>query len=296
MKKKAEELGFDACGIASTMLPNNHAFHFKNWIKSNYHGQMDYMEKNIVKRIDPSKLVEQAKSVIVVLLSYHKNIDYPGKLNVSKYAHGIDYHYIIKEKLNELLLFIQQKDDRISGKCFVDSAPVLERAYAHQAGLGWFGKNSMLLNKSLGSFFFIGEIILDAELEYDNPLTKEYCGDCSLCIDSCPTGAIITPKVVDARKCISYLTIEKRGEFSLLEATMLNNWIFGCDVCQNVCPWNKKAKHTNEERFFQYSNQIGQTKTEWLSLSGNQFKKKYKSSPLQRAGLKQILRNVLAND
>jgi len=296
IKKKAIELGFDACGITSATLPKNQIQHFRNWIENDNHGQMDYMEKNVEKRVDPSKLVENAKSVVLVLLSYFKNIEYPDTLKVSKYAQGVDYHYIIKEKLNQLLLFIQENADEINGRCFVDSAPVLERTLAQQAGLGWFGKNSMLLNKSLGSFFFIGEVILDVELEYDLPFEKEFCGDCELCLRNCPTGAIVSPKVVDARKCISYLTIEKRGEFVPVEAEMLNNWIFGCDICQNVCPWNKKAKQTQEELLFKYYNQLKLTKSEWLSLTGNQFKQKYKSSPLQRAGLKQIVRNVLGND
>jgi epoxyqueuosine reductase len=295
IKEKAIKLGFEECGITSALSLKNHEKYFKTWLNNKYYAQMEYMNTNIEKRLDPSKLVEGAKSVIVVLQNYYSKDEYSDSLKTSKYALGIDYHYIIKEKLNKLLEYIKEFIPEVSGRVFVDSAPVLERALAQKAGLGWFGKNSMLINKKHGSFFFIGEIILDTTLEYDEPYLKEYCGECSKCIDSCPTGAILSSRVIDSKKCISYLTIEKRGDFNSSENKLLNDWIFGCDICQNVCPWNSKLEESKEKRLFIYKDQLKLTKEEWLEMPSNQFKRKLKSSPLQRAGLKQIIRNINAN-
>lgn len=296
IKQKALELGFDACGITSAQFLKEHEPLLYDWLSREYQGEMEYMTNNLEIRLDSSKIIENGKSVIVVLKSYNHSNDYNTRLKISKYAKGIDYHFVMKEGLSKLLSFIQQNHTNVKGRAFVDSAPLLERALAQKAGLGWIGKNAMLIHKELGSFVFIGELVVDIELAYDKPYRKEHCGSCSLCLNNCPASAIVSPKIIDARRCISYLTIEKRGELDDYDKQVLNNWIFGCDACQDVCPWNKKAKEVSEDWFVKYKDELNISKEEWLEMTSNQFKKKYKSSPLQRAGLKQIIRNILAND
>lgn len=296
IKRISKEFGFDKCAITSAKINQSDKQFFTEWIHKDYHGEMHYLQNHKNLREDPTLLLENAKSVIVVLKNYYSGKDSESKYGISKYALGIDYHFVVKEKLNEVLSAIQNLDTTINGRCFVDSAPIFERMFARNAGLGWIGKNSMLINKDLGTFTFIGIILLDKELSYDEAFENEFCGNCTKCIDECPTGAILKEKTIDARKCISYLTIEKRGELLEDEKKQLSGWIFGCDVCQNVCPWNTKVKDSNELLFKIYEKELIKSREEWIALSGNQFKKQLKSSPLQRAGLKQIIRNVLAND
>ncbi|MBD3639180.1 MAG: tRNA epoxyqueuosine(34) reductase QueG, partial [Crocinitomicaceae bacterium] len=251
IKQKADALGFLSCGISKVEFLEEEARYLENWLNNNYNGKMAYMANHFDKRLDPSLLVDGAKSVISVLVNYYPEKDlFEGKdFKISKYAYGKDYHKVIRKKLNELIDFIQEEVGEINARCFTDSAPVLDKAWAERAGLGWIGKNANLLSTQKGSFFFIGEIILDLELEYDQPAT-DHCGTCTKCIDACPTEAIIQPQLVDGSKCISYLTIELKDEIIPKEFSgKMENWIFGCDICQDVCPWNRFSKPNKMEEF-----------------------------------------------
>ncbi len=263
------------------------------WLAKGMHGNMHYLEKNKEKRYNPSKLVDNARSVITVLYNYYPNEKLPENDNykLSKYAYGKDYHYIIKEKLRALLAAVEEKTGRRTARIFVDSAPVLDRAWARQSGLGFIGKNTMLINKKTGSFYFIGHIIIDLELDYDNPETGNYCGTCTLCIDACPTQAL-QPFQLDARKCISYITIENRDKIPEDFRGKMNNWIFGCDICQDVCPWNRfSIPHT--EPLFEPSTDFSHMKKEdWESLDKSQFKTLFKNSAVERAGFNGLKRNI----
>ena len=263
------------------------------WLAKGMHGNMRYLEKNKEKRYNPSKLVDNARSVITVLYNYYPNEKLPENDNykLSKYAYGKDYHFIIKEKLRRLLASIEEKTGRRTARIFVDSAPVLDRAWARQGGLGFIGKNTMLINKKTGSFYFIGHIILDLELDYDNPETGNYCGTCTLCIDACPTQAL-QPFQLDARKCISYITIENRDKIPEDFRGKMNNWIFGCDICQDVCPWNRfSIPHT--EPLFELSTNLSHMKKEdWESLNKSHFKTLFKNSAVERAGFNGLKRNI----
>ncbi len=263
------------------------------WLAKGMHGNMHYLEKNKEKRYNPSKLVDNARSVITVLYNYYPNEKLPENDNykLSKYAYGKDYHYIIKEKLRALLAAVEEKTGRRTARIFVDSAPVLDRAWARQSGLGFIGKNTMLINKKTGSFYFIGHIIIDLELDYDNPETGNYCGTCTLCIDACPTQAL-QPFQLDARKCISYITIENRDKIPEDFRGKMNNWIFGCDICQDVCPWNRFSIPHTEPLFEPSEALASMKKVNWESLDKSQFKTLFKNSAVERAGFNGLKRNI----
>ncbi|NQU51200.1 MAG: tRNA epoxyqueuosine(34) reductase QueG [Bacteroidetes bacterium] len=295
IKTKAKSLGLLECAIIPAEFLSEEKEPFQNWLNKDMHGEMSYMGRNIEKRLDPRLLYENAKTIIVVLQNY-----FPGKTQIdteapilSKYAYGTDYHFVMKDKLKELLQFIQDEIQPCNGRPFVDSAPVLERAWAKKAGLGWIGKNSNLISVEQGSYFFIGELILDIKLPYDDvKLVRDHCGNCTKCIDACPTKAIVANRVVDARKCISYQTIEIKGEIDKTLKGQFENRVFGCDICQDVCPWNLKSEPHNEPNFKPNSKLLQLTKEEWQSMEKPLFNELFKSSAVKRAGLKGLKRNL----
>ena len=290
IKQKAIELGFDACGISAIEKLNKEESFLKDWLHNNYHGDMAYMARNIEKRVNPAELVEGTNSVISVLLNYfpEKNLNPESHYKISKYALGKDYHYVIKDKLRLLMDFINDLIPETPMRAFTDSAPILDKSWAIKAGLGWMGKNTLLINKQLGSFFFIGEIIIGLDLEADTPLYTEYCGTCTKCIDACPTDALMNPYKMDASRCISYLNIESKSEIPNELIPKLNNWIFGCDICQDVCPWNSKLS-PSKEAYFRISDELSLMKKEdWENLEKSKFKKLFKSSPVERGGFKRM--------
>ncbi|HKL07390.1 MAG TPA: tRNA epoxyqueuosine(34) reductase QueG [Bacteroidales bacterium] len=292
IKQKALELGFSAIGISKAECLEKESKQLKEWINKSFHGEMQYMENHFEKRVDPRKLVAGAKSVISVLYNYYpKEQQKKDTYQISKYAYGRDYHYVLKEKLHRLYDFINNEIHETNGRAFVDSAPVMDKVWAARSGLGWIGKNTNLISKELGSFVFIGELILDLELNDSNLPIKDYCGNCTKCIEACPTGAL-KPYQLDARKCISYLTIEKKGELPPEFKGKWNDWIFGCDICQDVCPWNSKARPHNNPQFkltekFQYLK-----KEDWEKLDKTRFKKIFKNSPVQRTRFEGLKRNL----
>jgi len=254
----------------------------ENWLNQNHHGQMSYMENHFDKRLNPNLLVEDAKSVISLVLNYYPSeFQNEESYKISKYAYGQDYHFVIKEKLNALLDSIQENIGEVSGRAFVDSAPVLDKAWAAKAGLGWIGKNSNLITKSVGSFYFIAELIIDLDLEYDHAKT-DHCGTCTACIDACPTEAIVAPYVVDGSKCISYFTIELKDNIPEAMKGKFNDWAFGCDICQDVCPWNKFSKPHNEPLFNPHPDLLSMTKKDWEEITEETFKKVFKNSAVKR--------------
>ncbi|ANI87972.1 tRNA epoxyqueuosine(34) reductase QueG [Arachidicoccus ginsenosidimutans] len=294
VKQTAQECGFEFCGIAKAAKLGEDARRLEAWLNKGMHGTMHYMEKYFELRTDPTKLVPNAKSVITLLKNYYpetsQNTDAP---KVSKYAYGNDYHETIKVQLNVFLDRLKASFGEFQGRGFVDSAPVLERAWAEKSGLGWLGKNGMLINKGAGSFYFIATLIVDVELEYDAPLAKDFCGTCTRCIDECPTDAILPNKVVDGSKCISYFTIELKD--ALLPDDMrpkFDNWLFGCDVCQDVCPWNRFSKPTNDEAFKPIAEILNFTEKDWSDLTEDGFRQIFKHSPLKRSKYKGIMRNL----
>ena len=296
---KAQELGFFYCGFSKAGFLEEEAPKLENWLKNNHQGKMSYMENHFDKRLDPTKLVPGSKSVISLLFNYateasQKDPDAP---KVSKYAFGEDYHYIVKERLVQLFEFLNESIGAVEGRSFVDSAPVMDKAWAKKSGLGWIGKNSNLIHPKEGSFFFIAELITDLEFDQD-PVMKDYCGTCTKCIDHCPTDAIIEPYVVDGSKCISYLTIELKDELLPSEFKgKMDNWAFGCDVCQDVCPWNRFSKPHNESRL-QNPKLLDFTKKDWMDLNEETYRELLKRSPMKRTkfrGLKRNLRFVNPN-
>jgi epoxyqueuosine reductase len=294
IKQFAAQTGFDYCGIARALPLDEDARRLEAWLGKGMHGSMHYMENYFDLRIDPSKLVPGAKSVITLLLNYfpaqRQNSDAP---KISKYAYGRDYHIVIKEKLTELIKLIRLNIGDVNGRGFVDSAPVLERAWAVKSGLGWVGKNGNLINKKGGSFFFIATLIVDLELEHDNVFAKDYCGTCTKCIDACPTGAILEDKVVDGSKCISYFTIELKD--ALIPESMkgrFDDWMFGCDICQDVCPWNRFAKPAEKTDFSPIPEILHFTSSDWGEITEESFKKIFQNSPLKRAKFNGIKRNL----
>lgn len=293
IKSEAKKIGFFDCGISKAQLLNEDEARMEAWLMKGMNGSMSYLERNRSKRYDPSKLVEGAKSVVTVLLNYFPANKLPEENNfrISKYAYGKDYHYIVKEKLALLLTAIEDKAGERIARLFVDSAPVLDRAWARESGLGFIGKNTMLINRKGGSFFFIGHIICDLELSYDYTDYKNYCGTCTKCIDACPTQAIEDFQV-DAWKCISYLTIENRGEISKEYLNQFNDWIFGCDICQDVCPWNKFSEPHKEPLFNPSEALTKMRKKGWKQLNKLKFRYLFKESALQRAGFKGLQRNI----
>lgn len=292
IKSEAKRLGFLSCGISKASFLEQEAPRLENWLNQNKHGQMAYMENHFDKRLDPTLLVDDAKSVVSLLLNYYpseKQTDTTYK--ISKYAYGQDYHFVIKEKLKELLFSIQQNIGEVSGRVFVDSAPVLDKAWAAKSGLGWIGKNSNLLTKQVGSFYFIAELIIDLELEYDYA-TTDHCGSCTACIDSCPTEAIVAPYIVDGSKCISYFTIELKDNIPQEMKGKFDDWAFGCDVCQDVCPWNKFSKSHNEPLFNPNPELFSMSKKDWEEITDETFKKVFKNSAVKRTKLEGLKRNI----
>ena len=292
IKNKSIELGFISCGISKSGFLENEIGRFESWLKNNYHGQMSYMERNFDKRMDTRKLVDGSKSVISLLFNYYPSKEINNNsFKISKYAYGKDYHFIIKDKLKTLLSSMRNEIGEIDGRVFVDSAPIMEKAWAKKSGLGWIGKNTNLISKKTGSFFFIAEIIVDLELEYDNEVT-DHCGSCNACLDACPTDALYEPYKIDASKCISYFTIELKEQFPNDLKKDFNDWIFGCDICQDVCPWNKFSR-PNEEPLLNPLKEINQySKKDWLELTDEVFKVVFKGSPIERTKFNGLKRNI----
>ncbi len=293
IKDEAKRLGFLSCGISEAGFLEEEAPRLENWLNQNMHGEMRYMENHFDKRLDPRLLLDGAKSVISLLLNYYpsetqKDLEAP---KISKYAYGTDYHFVIKDKLKELLHFIQEEIGEVGGRAFVDSAPVLDKAWAIKSGLGWMGKHTNVLSKQVGSFFFIAELILDLELVYDTPVT-DHCGNCTACIDACPTEAITEPYVVDGSKCISYFTIELKEQIPTTFKGKLDNWMFGCDVCQDVCPWNRFSKSHNEPLFNPHPDLLSMTKRDWEEITEEVFKKIFKKSAVKRTKFSGLKRNI----
>lgn len=292
IKKEAKRLGFLSCGISKAGFLEEEAPRLEKWLKDGRHGQMQYMENYFDKRLDPTLLVDDAKSVVSLLLNY-----YPEKsqtedtYKISKYAYGQDYHFVIKEKLKELLHSIQEEIGEVGGRAFVDSAPVLDKAWAAKSGLGWIGKNTNLLSKQVGSFFFIAELIIDLNLEYDG-VTSDHCGSCTACIDACPTQAIIEPYVVDGSKCISYFTIELKDNIPAEMRGKFDDWAFGCDVCQDVCPWNRFSKPHREPLFNPHPDLLSMTKKDWEEITEDTFRAVFKNSAVKRTKFEGLKRNI----
>ena len=294
IKSLAAESGFDFCGIAAARPLDDDARKLANWLQQGMHGDMQYMEKHFELRVNPYKLLPGAKSVVCFLMNYFPDADQENNIpKISKYAFGKDYHEVIRPKLQQILLRMKEKFGDFHGRGFVDSAPVLERSWAVHSGLGWIGKNGNLINKKSGSFFFIATLIVDLELDYDAPVTADYCGTCTRCIEACPTQAIGKDKVVDGSKCISYFTIELKD--LLIPQPMKNhfdNWMFGCDTCQDVCPWNRFSKPTTEAAFTPVAEILHFSEQDWEELTEENFKKVFASSPLKRAKYSGIRRNL----
>lgn len=291
VKALALHHGFDYCGIARAQPLSEDAKRLEKWLQQGMHGNMKYMENNFDLRVDPTKLVPGARSVITLLKNY-----YPLQIasdKISKYAYGKDYHEVIKSSLKNLMLELQEKIGQFTGRGFVDSAPVLERSWAQKSGLGWIGRNGNLITKQNGSFFFIATFIVDIDLNYDDPLAKDFCGSCSKCIDSCPTEAILPDKTINGSQCISYFTIELKDEIIPEEMKgKFQDWMFGCDICQDVCPWNRFSKPNTEEAFQPLPEILNFTTKDWEALSEEAFKKIFRHSPLSRAKFKGIQRNI----
>lgn len=292
IKQEAKRLGFDFCGISKADFLKEEAPRLEKWLKENKHGQMQYMENYFDKRLDPRLLVEGSKSIVSLLYNYYpEQVQRSDSPKISKYAYGKDYHEVIREKLKEFLLSLKEKIGNINGRAFVDSAPVMDKVWAAKSGLGWVGKNSNLINKEQGSFFFIAELIIDIELEYDGPI-KDYCGTCTKCIDACPTEAIVAPYIVDGSKCISYLTIELKEEISNEFKNKMQGWVFGCDVCQDVCPWNSFSKPHDESQFNNTNGLLNFSETEWDDMTEETFNLVFKHSAVKRTKYKGLKRNL----
>ncbi|MBL7933109.1 MAG: tRNA epoxyqueuosine(34) reductase QueG [Bacteroidia bacterium] len=292
VKSEAARLGFDFCGISKAGFLEDEAPRLERWLKENKHGEMKYMENYFDKRLDPTLLVDGAKSVVSLLFNYYpKETQRPDAPKISKYAYGSDYHEVIREKLNEFLASLQEKIGAINGRAFVDSAPVLDKAWAKKSGLGWIGKNSNLITKQHGSFFFIAELIIDLELEEDGPI-KDYCGTCTKCIDACPTDAIVEPYVVDGSKCISYFTIELKNNIPEEFKNKMEQWVFGCDICQDVCPWNSFSTEHHEGQFINKNGLLNFSSKEWYDMTEETFNKVFKNSAVKRTKYKGLKRNL----
>ncbi len=292
IKGESKRLGFMSCGISKAGFLEEEAPRLEKWLSENRHGQMQYMENHFDKRLDPTLLVDGAKSVISLLLNYYpEEKQISDTYKISKYAYGQDYHSVIKDKLKELLQSINDNIGEVGGRAFVDSAPVLDKAWAAKSGLGWIGKNSNLLSKKTGSFFFIAELIVDIELEYDHA-TTDHCGSCTACLDACPTQAIIAPYVVDGSKCISYFTIELKENIPHEMKGSFDDWAFGCDVCQDVCPWNRFSKPHREPLFSPHPDLLTLTKKDWEEITEDTFKKVFKNSAVKRTKYSGLMRNI----
>ena len=292
IKNEAKRLGFISCGISRAEFLEDEAPRLEKWLKMKMNGEMKYMENYFEKRLDPTKLVDDAKSIISLTYNYYpEDLQNKEAPKVSKYAYGMDYHYVIKEKLNFFLTFIKDKIGDVHGRAFVDSAPILEKAWASKSGIGWVGKNSNLITKQVGSFYFLAELIVDLELDYDG-IESDHCGECTACIDSCPTQAIVEPYVVDGSKCISYFTIELKENIPNEFKEKFEDWIFGCDICQDVCPWNKFSKPHKEPLFQPTSELMKMSRDEWNEITKETFNKIFKNSAVKRTGYKGLTRNL----
>jgi epoxyqueuosine reductase len=292
IKAESIRLGFLTCGISKAGFLEEEAPRLETWLNQNMNGQMSYMENHFDKRLNPTLLVDGAKSVISLLLNYYPaDLQNQDSYKISKYAFGQDYHYVIKEKLKELLHFIQTEIGEVSGRAFVDSAPVLDKAWAAKSGLGWMGKNSNLITQKVGSFYFIAELIVDLDLAYDTA-TTDHCGSCTACIDACPTEAIVAPYVVDGSKCISYFTIELKDNLPQEMKGKFDDWMFGCDVCQDVCPWNRFSKPHNEPLLRATPEILSYSKSDWEEITNETFQKVFKNSALKRTKYEGLLRNI----
>ncbi|TQD39617.1 tRNA epoxyqueuosine(34) reductase QueG [Haloflavibacter putidus] len=292
IKDKAKELGFLSCGISKAVFLEEEAPRLEQWLKENRNGKMQYMENFFDKRLDPTILVPGSKSVVSLLLNYFpEEKQRQDTYKISKYAYGRDYHFVIKDKLKTLLDYIQEEIGEVSGRAFTDSAPVLDKAWAAKSGLGWIGKNSNLLSKKTGSFFFIAELIIDLDLEYDTPVT-DHCGSCTACIDACPTGAIYEPYRVDGSKCISYYTIELKDAIPQSEKGKFEDWMFGCDICQDVCPWNRFSQPHNEPLFNPHPDLLEYSKADWEDITKETFGQIFKKSAVKRTKFSGLQRNI----
>jgi epoxyqueuosine reductase len=285
-------LGFISCGISKAGFLEQEAPRLEKWLNNNHNGQMAYMENHFDKRLDPTLLVDDAKSVVSLLLNYFPSESQNEEsFKISKYAYGQDYHFVIKEKLKEFLHSIQENIGDVSGRAFVDSAPVLDKAWAAKSGLGWIGKNSNLITQRVGSFYFIAELILDLDLEYDHAVT-DHCGSCTACIDACPTQAILAPYIVDGSKCISYYTIELKENLPNDMKGKFDEWMFGCDTCQDVCPWNRFSKPHSEPLFNPNPDLLSFSKKDWTEITEETFRVVFKNSPIKRAKFDGLKRNI----
>lgn len=292
IKAEAKRLGFLSCGISKAGFLEEDAPRLEKWLNQNHHGKMDYMTDYFDMRLDPTLLVPDSKSVITLLLNYYPpDFQNPDSYKISKYAYGKDYHSVLKKKLKKLLRAIRTEIGDVSGRAFMDFAPVMEKSWAAKSGLGWIGKNANLITQKTGSFYFIAELILDLELEYDNP-TTDHCGSCTACIDACPTEAIVAPYVVDGSKCISYYTIELKENIPQEMKGKLDDWMFGCDVCQDVCPWNRFSKAHSEPLFTPYPELLSYSKKDWEEITEETFAKVFTNSPLKRTKLEGLKRNI----
>jgi len=292
IKSEAKRLGFLSCGISKAEFLEEEAPRLERWLNQNMQGEMNYMENHFDKRLDPTKLVPDAKSVVSLLLNYfpseEQNSD---SYKISKYAYGTDYHFVIKDKLKHLLHFIEEEIGEVHGRAFVDSAPVLDKAWAAKSGLGWVGKHSNLLTQQVGSFYFIAELVIDLDLEYDTPVT-DHCGSCTACIDACPTQAIVEPYKVDGSKCISYFTIELKNEIPSNMQGQFDDWMFGCDVCQDVCPWNRFSKSHKEPLFNPNPELLSMSKKDWEEITESVFQSLFRKSPVKRTKFSGLKRNI----
>ncbi len=292
IKAEAKRLGFMSCGVSKASFLEEEAPRLEKWLNQNMHGEMGYMENHFDKRLDPTKLVEGSKSVISLLLNYFPaETQGEGTYKISKYAYGTDYHFVIKDKLKELLQFIQTEIGDVYGRAFVDSAPVLDKAWAAKSGLGWIGKHSNLLTQKVGSFYFIAELIVDLELDYDTPVS-DHCGSCTACIDACPTQAIVGPYVVDGSKCISYATIELKDQIPDSFSNKMDDWMFGCDICQDVCPWNRFSKPHREPLFNPHPELLSNSKKEWEEITKEVFNEIFRKSAVKRTKFEGLKRNI----
>lgn len=293
IKAEALNLGFSSVGIAKADFLASEEIHLKQWLEKGYHGEMHYMANHFDKRLEPRKLVDGAKSIIVLSYNYFPENELPeDSYKIARYAYGTDYHFVLKEKLQKLLLFIQENIGEVNGRAFTDSAPVLERAWAVKAGLGWQGKNTLLIQKNKGSYFFLAELIIDLELAYDKPFSANHCGTCTRCIDACPTQAILPNNTLEAQKCISYFTIELKNDIPDDFKGKWKDWIFGCDICQEVCPWNHFSLPHHEKAFYPSVELLKMNKQDWEEITDDTFKKVFGKSPLARTKLKGLKRNI----
>ena len=292
IKEEAQRLGFLSCGISKAEFLEEEAPRLEHWLQQGMHGEMRYMENHFDKRLDPRLLVDGARSVISLLLNYFpSDTQDANSYKISKYAYGTDYHFVIKDKLKSLLAFIQDEIGEVQGRAFVDSAPVLDKAWAARSGLGWMGKHTNLLTQQLGSFYFVAELIVDLELEYDHPVT-DHCGECTACIDACPTQAIVEPYVVDGSKCISYFTIELKDSIPASFQGQFDDWMFGCDVCQDVCPWNRFSKPHREPLFEPRTELLAYSREDWQELTEEVFADLFRKSAVKRTKYAGLKRNI----